>query len=173
MKKNRILSIALVFTLLLTVTCAQASPEDLNGELLPDFTVNTIDGKRFTLSDSLKTHELVLINFWATWCGPCCMEFPNLEAAWEQYGDRVDVIALSVEEGDNFDVLKNFAEEYALHFPIGRDEAYMFFGMEGTAIPTTLIVNRDSRVVAVEIGSKATVEEFTTLFDRLLDAEVQ
>lgn len=168
MKKRIPLFLVLILALSFVLSGAQAAPEDMLGQILPDFTAETIQGTTFSLSESLKTHDLVLINFWATWCGPCRMEFPFLETAWEQYGNQVDVIALSVEESDSFDVLRNFAGEYSLSFGIGRDESNLFFGMDGSAIPTTLIVDQDRRVVAVEIGSKASVEQFTALFDSLL-----
>ncbi len=168
MKRLTIMIILLTITLTLTISYVHASPEDLYGKVLPDFSVKTISGATFTLSESLKQHDLVLINFWATWCGPCCMEFPGLETAWEQYSDRVDVIALSIEDTDTFDVLKGFAGDYALRFPIGRDDGKMFDQMNGTAIPTTLIVDKNRRVVAVEIGAKSSAEEFTILFDSLL-----
>lgn len=71
MKKIAVLVLILVLTLTVIIPCAQASPEELNGRILPDFSAETIDGTTFTLSESLKTHDLVLINFWATWCGPC------------------------------------------------------------------------------------------------------
>ena len=163
-----ILTLALVFTLY--APCAQADPEDQMGKTLSDFSVKTVDGTTFKLSESLKTHDLVLINFWATWCGPCCMEFPCLEKAWEQYRDRVDVIALSVERSDNLKKLRTFADENGLKFSIGRDEKKLFDRMRGTAIPTTLIVDRNRCVVAVEIGAKTTAEAFTKLFDSLLGA---
>ena len=167
---EKLITLSLVLALLLTMVTvgAQADPEDMKGKIFPDFSVKTIDGRKFSLSDSLKTHDLVLINFWATWCGPCCMEFPFLEEAWEQYSDRVDVIALSIEPEDTVNVLKSFAAEYGLHFGIGRDKTGMFDNMGGNAIPTTLIVNRERRVLAVEIGSKTSAEEFTDLFDSLL-----
>lgn len=165
---KRILMISLFLALVLSIAYAQASPEDLYGKVLPDFSVKTISGSDFTLSNSLKTHDLVLINFWATWCPPCRMEFPALEEAWEQYADRMEVIALSVEETDTFGTLRGFAGENGLNFPIGRDTAGMFGNMGGTAIPTTLIVDRDRRVAAVEIGAKGSAEEFTDLFDSLL-----
>ena len=172
MKKFSVFAVVLFLAFALTLNLAKADPEDLYGQILPDFSVSTINGSTFTLSESLRNHDLVLINFWATWCGPCCMEFPFLETAWEQYSDRVDVIALSVEGTDTFDVLQSFARDYGLSFPIGRDDLNLFYGMNGTAIPTTLIVDKDQRVVAVEIGSKSSVEEFTGLFDNLLSAVV-
>lgn len=169
MKKTIIILMTFVLVMTTSLTNALASPEDLNGKIFPDFSVKTINGTTFTLSESLRTHDLVLINFWATWCGPCCMEFPFLETAWEQYSDRVDVIALSIESSDTPEVLRSFASEYGLNFSIGRDEFGMFNNMDGSAIPTTLIVNKEQRVVAVEIGSKSSAEEFTSLFDSLLN----
>ena len=170
---RRILSLVLVLAVVFGIATAQASPEDYQGQILPDFSVTTISGETFTLSESLKTHDLVLINFWATWCGPCQMEFPYLEEAWEQYGSRVDVIALSVEEADTHDVLTQFANDLGLRFPMGRDESNMFGTMGGSLIPTTIIVDKDRRVLTVEIGSKSSAQEFTSLFDSLLTAVSQ
>ncbi len=170
MKKTSFPVVIVALALILTTTCAQASPEDLYGQILPDFSVKTINDVTFTLSESLKTHDLVLINFWASWCGPCCMEFPSLETAWEQFGECVDVVALSVEDSDTMDLLKGFASDYGLRFSIGRDEGKMFDQINGMAIPTTLIVDQNRRVVAVETGAKNAPEEFISLFDSLLSA---
>ena len=170
MKRSLVILLAFALFAACSLPCAFASPEDWQGKTLPDFSVKTINGDTFTLSESLKTHDLVLINLWATWCGPCRMEFPYLETAWEQYGSRVDVIALSIESSDSFDVLRRFANEYSLNFAIGRDETNIFGMIGGTAIPTTLIVDKDMRIVAVEIGSKSSVDEFAALFDSLLSA---
>ena len=168
MRKMIGVTIIMILALSVCITCALAEPEDMQGQILQDFSTETISGTTFTLSESLKTHDLVLINFWATWCGPCCYEFPFLETAWKQYSDRVDVIALSVEEADTFDTLRGFAQENGLSFSIGRDQNRMFDTMGGSAIPTTLIVDKNRSVLAVEIGSKSSAEEFTQLFDRLL-----
>ena len=169
MKKLTTIALVLVMVFTLMVSGAHADPESMYGKTFPDFTVKTISGEDFTLSESLKTHDLVVINFWATWCPPCCMEFPFLQEAWEQYADRVDVIAMSVERSDTDKVLKNFAKEYGLTFSIGRDELKLLDQMRGDAIPTTLIVDRDGTVVSVDVGAKMSASEFTDLFDSLLD----
>ncbi len=168
MKKLFAVILAAALFLALGTGGALAGPEDWQGRTLPDFSVSTIAGSTFTLSESLKTHDLVLINLWATWCGPCRLEFPYLETAWEQYGSRVDVIALSIEDSDTLAVLRSFAIENHLSFAIGRDETNIFGMLDGNAIPTTLIVNRNMEIVTVEIGCKTSVEEFTSLFDDLL-----
>lgn len=169
MKKLTTIALILVMVFTLAVSGAHADPEAMYGLPFPDFSVKTIDGNTFTLSESLKTHDLVVINFWATWCEPCCMEFPYLQEAWEKYADRVDVIAMSIERTDTERYLQNFAKKNGLTFSIGRDENKLLDKMHGDAIPTTLIVDRDGKVVSVEIGAKMSVEEFTELFDSLLN----
>ena len=169
MKKLTTLVLVLMLVFTLAVSGAQADPEAMYGLPFPDLSIQTIDGGTFSLSESLKTHDLVLINFWATWCPPCRMEFPFLQEAWEKYADRVDVIAMSIEKTDTLKVLKNFAKENGLTFNIGRDENNLLDKMRGDAIPTTLIVNRDGKVVYVEVGAMTSVKDFTDLFDSLLN----
>ena len=166
---KKLIALALTLVLLLGAAGALADPESYYGKTLPDFTVKTLDGEDFTLSESLKSHDLVLINFWATWCGPCRMEFPFLQDAWQQYADRIDVIALSVEETDTIKKLQRFAEQNGLSFRIGRDETGIFSRMRGHAIHTTLIVDRDGKIVYVDVGAKISTDAFTELFDSLLN----
>lgn len=140
------------------------------GTVLPDFSVDTADGERFTLSEALKDHELVLINLWATWCGPCNMEFPFLEEAYSAYKDRVAVIALSVEESDTAQVLRQFAAEKRLSFPMGQDVDYVLSQtFSVTGIPTSLLVNQKQQVIWMETGAKSSVQDFTELFDTYLE----
>ena len=162
---------ALFLALALAALClagALADVKVMRGKTWSDFSVKTVDGGTFTLSEALRTHDLVVINFWATWCEPCCMEFPYLQEAWEKYADRVDVIAMSIERTDTERYLQNFAKKNGLTFSIGRDENKLLDKMHGDAIPTTLIVDRTGKVVSVDVGAKMSVEEFTELFDSLL-----
>ncbi len=140
------------------------------GSVMPDFTVETADGGSFTLSEALKEKKAVLINLWATWCGPCEMEFPYLQSAYEQYGDRVAVIALSTEKKDTPDVLTAYAEAHGLTFPIGSDSTVNLgsaFGVQG--IPTNIIVDRFGYVAFIEAGAQPSVSAFTRLFDVFID----
>ena len=74
---------------------AKKKPEELLGTKFPDFTMKTVDGGTFTLSEALKEKQVVLINMFATWCGPCKMEFPEMIRSYEERKDYVDVFAFS------------------------------------------------------------------------------
>lgn len=148
----------------------EALETDAPAEVLPDFTAQTVDGEPFTLSDALRSHDLVLINLFATWCPPCKMEFPYLEEAWEQSKDRVSVIALSIEPEDTDEMLRDYADEMGLTFPVGHEDGTDLLRFVTVGIPTTLLVDRDGRVLAVEIGAKTSTQDFLDLFDTYLPA---
>ena len=162
----------LAFLLTLSLLCASAlaeAPAEYLGKPLKDFTVQTIDGGTFTLSEALKDHDMVLINLWASWCGPCAMEFPYLEEAYARYSDRVAVIALSIEPTDTPEVLKSFAQEHGMTFPVGSDTQT---GLADTFsvmyIPTSVVVDRFGNVALAENGTQTGTARFTALFDYFL-----
>ena len=142
------------------------------GMLLPDFSVTTAEGETFTLSESLKDHDLVLINLWATWCGYCKMEFPYLEEAYEEYKDRVEVITLSTEYSDTAEVMLEFAKENNLTFLFAQDEKFRMtrcFNIEG--VPTSVLVDRNGQVVWTEVGAMPSTQAFRDVFDEYLPKE--
>lgn len=143
-----------------------AAPDDKN-VYVEDFTVTTIDGGTFTLSEALKDHELVLINIFFSGCGPCGMEFPYMQEAWTEHSDRVAVIALSVDPEDTDQVLQHYAETLGLTLPMGHEagtglaERFVTVGY-----PTTILVDQSRRVAKVECGALTSKEEFVKLFDQ-------
>ena len=110
---KRLMAVLLAFSLLLSIilvagiASAEEQTNDILGKPFPDFTVTDTEGNTFTLSEAMKDHEAVVINFWATWCKPCAGEFPFLNEAYKEYGDRVAFIALSIEKKDT---IENIAE---------------------------------------------------------------
>ena len=81
MRKAIALLLMMVLVLCVSIAAAEVT-KDFLGEPFPDFTVTDSEGKIFTLSEALKDHEAVLINFWATWCDPCKNEFPMLNKVY-------------------------------------------------------------------------------------------
>lgn len=135
------------------------------GDKIDDFTVTTYDGKSVTLSEVLKEKEAVLINIWATWCGPCRNEFPFMEEAYKQYSDKVEIIALSSEETDTDAVLAAFVAELGMTFNVARDTVGMADKLAVTAIPTSIVVDRFGTICFWEVGSVPDMASFIRLFD--------
>ena len=141
------------------------------GDRLQDFTFTTYDGQQHRLYDILQEKEAVLINLWATWCGPCRNEFPYLEEAYRQYQDRVEIIALSCEPSDSNAVLKAFADQYGLTFMIGQDPVGFLEALRISSIPTTLMIDRFGTICFLQSGAQPDTASFIRLFDAFLGDE--
>lgn len=120
------------------------------GDQAPDFTAQLVDGTTLTLSDL--QGKPVLINFWATWCGPCVMEMPAFEKLQADYGEEIAIVAVNC--GDDKATVTDFAEENGYTFPIALDEAYeisMLYPTNG--IPYTVILDEEGVVTQVSTGA--------------------
>ena len=148
---------------------AAAAEEAILGQPFPDFTATDTEGNTFTLSEALKDHEAVLINCWATWCSPCESEFPDLNAAYEKYGDRVAFIALSIEDNDTADIIAAFRESHGITFPMGRDEGMAVYGYtQSVYIPVTVIVDRFGNACFMQIGAFRGADDICRVLDVFL-----
>jgi peroxiredoxin len=117
----------------------------------PDFTLKDSEGHDVKLSDF--RGKVVLLNFWATWCGPCKIEMPWFVDFQRKYKDQgFSVVAVSLDE-EGWDVVKPFANDLKLNFPVllGNDEiAERFGGIQ--ALPTTMIIDQEGRVYSSHMG---------------------
>lgn len=125
------------------------APEPALGRPAPDFTLQTLDGRSFSLSELRGTP--VVLNFWATWCGPCQREMPALQTASERYGGAV-VIA-GIDQAEEAAVVQRFVDEMEITFPIPMDvssevgKRYHVSGM-----PTTYFVDADGIIRHIWMG---------------------
>lgn len=121
-----------------------------NPDPAPAFKVDTIDGKPLSLADYKS--KVILLNFWATWCGPCRSEVPDLVELQDRYKDQLQVIGLVVDDDDE-DAVKKFAEKYGINYPIAiaTDEMRTEYGGI-PALPTSFMLDQEGRVVQKHEG---------------------
>lgn len=135
------------------------------GDIMYDFEVITSDTTIFKLSEKLKTKKMVMINFWATWCGYCVAEFPYMNEAYEMYKDDVSIIALSSDDSNAN--IKSFKESNSLTFDMANnttiDDHFSF-----TGLPTTVIVDRYGMICDMYSGGIYTVREFQDHFEKYI-----
>ncbi|NIQ03853.1 MAG: redoxin domain-containing protein [Nitrospinaceae bacterium] len=119
----------------------------------PGFTVRNLKGNRVRLADY--QGQVVILNFWATWCGPCRVEMPGLENLYRRFRARgVTVLAVSLDRG-NSDKVQKFADGYQLSFPVLVDPNGQAESRYRTlTIPTTYVIDKRGMVVAVVDGAK-------------------
>lgn len=117
---------------------------------VPDVSVTTLDGE--TLHLARRTGEVLVVNFWATWCPPCRVEIPDLISLHEElHGAGLTVLGIAVDEGE--EVVQPFVEEQGINYPIVVDDgriADAFGGVYG--LPTTYVINPDGEVIHRTIG---------------------
>ena len=119
-----------------------AGPPQIN-ELARSYAATTLEGVSVSL-ESLRG-QVVLLNLWATWCGPCRMETPYLQAVYEEYKeDGFEVVGISMDTGDAADDVAMFVDEYQVTYTILHDptmqgmELYQVLGL-----PATFLIDRE------------------------------
>lgn len=133
------------------VFSAGSSPAEAGDMMAPAFAVKTVDGKTLKLSDL--RNKPVIVDFWATWCGPCRASMPDLNEMQARYGAKgLTVIGLSVDETGPAPV-KRFATQLGVRFTIAmaNDDILDAYGPI-RSIPTTFFINRKGEIVRRVIG---------------------
>ena len=132
----------------------------------PDFTVQDEKMNRVKLADF--KGKPIIINFWATWCGPCKMEMPYFEEAYNQYKDKINFMMVNLTDGqrDTIDSVRNFIENNKYTFPVYYDTEYSAANAYRTyQIPVTVFIGSDGMIKNMHTGSlresmlKAYIEE--------------
>lgn len=120
------------------------------GSYAPDFALIGMDGNEHRLSEVKKP---VLINFWASWCGPCRAETPDLNRLYNKYGEEFEILAVNVTVNDKEENAKKFVHFFDIKFPILFDrtgevtEMYQVLGF-----PTNIFVDKSGKIVFIANG---------------------
>jgi thiol-disulfide isomerase/thioredoxin len=121
-----------------------------NPDAAPDFKLSGLDGKSVTLADS--KGKVVLLNFWATWCGPCRAEIPDLVELQNKYKDRLQILGLVVDDDDH-EAINKFVEKFGINYPVSAatDDIRMQYGGI-PALPTSFVLDAEGRIVQKHEG---------------------
>ena len=132
---------------------AGRTPRNAKVTAAPDFTLESLDGKSMRLSDL--RGKAVLLNFWATWCGPCKIETPWLVELQNQYGSQgLQVIGVAMDDSGKEDIAK-FAKDMGVNYPVllGKEAVGDAYGGV-PALPESFFIGRDGKIVDKIIGLK-------------------
>ncbi len=128
----------------------------------PDFALNNLDGIEERLSDY--RGQVVFVNFWATWCGPCRMEMPYFVDLVNEYGNQGFVVLGIALDPREFERVPAFVDQMDINYPIMLDKkgvSQLYGGIQ--SIPTTFVVNKEGKVVSRIVGSRPKAE-----FERII-----
>lgn len=114
------------------------------GSQAPEFrAVPMTDTVQKTLADY--RGDVVLVNIWATWCGPCRVEMPSIQQLHESYGPRgLKIVAISIDEAGQSDAIREFTSDFKLTFEVLHDRsAAIRIGYQTVGVPETFVIGRD------------------------------
>ena len=136
------------------VDLGEAVPtESISENAAPDFTVTDADGNEVKLSDF--RGKGVVLNFWASWCGPCKSEMPHFQEAYEQYGEEVQflMVNMSTAFGDSRSDAEQVLTDGGYTFPVYYDtNAECAYGYGVTGIPMTFFIDKNGNLVSGKTG---------------------
>lgn len=138
------------------------------GDQMYDFTIKNVDGEERNLIQTLETKKAVMINFWASWCGPCKYEFPFLQEGYAANSDDFAIFAISTEPADGKSTILGFKETYGLTFDLfmSNELMYAFNNICGGEVPISVIIDRYGTISYVHKGCFMSVEDVHTIIKK-------
>jgi cytochrome c biogenesis protein CcmG/thiol:disulfide interchange protein DsbE len=143
------------------------------GDKIPDFSLKMFDGYNFQGKSEVKLSELrgnvVVINFWASWCKPCEQEAADLEQAWQYYQPSGDVVFLGADYVDTEPEARAYLEKFNISFPNGPDmgtRISQMFRIKG--VPETYFIDREGVLQYIQVGPFASIGQIQSIVDKLL-----
>ena len=135
------------------------------GDALPALKASDVEG---ALPDT--AGKVILLDFWASWCGPCKASFPELDKLHKAYGAR-GFLVLGISVDESAEDMREFLRNHPVSFPTVRDRAQVLVGAVGVdAMPTSLLVDRRGRIAVIHTGyhGQKTVDELNVEIEKLL-----
>jgi len=163
---NKMLKVMLIIltSVLLVAGCSSQAPRV--GELAPDFQLPNLEGQSISLSDF--RGEPVLVNFWASWCGPCRYEMPFIQEVYEEWSAS-GLVMLAINQGESLSTVDDFMQSGNYSFPVLLDtqgqvaDQYNILG-----IPATFFIDKDGIIQAIKIGSFSSTAEIEMMLSEII-----
>jgi len=146
----RLSKILFVIISMFLVGCSEKSGQN-NADKLANFTLPDLAGQQVSLQ-SFEGKKIVVVNMWATWCGPCRHEIPDFNAVYDAYKDRgVEFLGVSLDQ-NAAEVVPPFLNEIPIHYPVllGTPDLQFTYNIRG--LPTTFIIDKDGAVKRRFVG---------------------
>ena len=129
---------------------AETHPTDPPASIAPDFTMLDMDGNEVTLASFFG--KPIVLNFWASWCGPCKMEMPEIQKFYDKYGQEIHFLLVSVD--DSLDAAKTFISDSGYTFPVYFDTTSVgAYTYGASSIPLTFFIDAQGNLTAYYMGA--------------------
>ncbi len=152
MKRNKFIFIAIAI-MIIGFGAVLYGTSGSDSQKAPDFTLKDLSGKNVSLSDY--KGKVIVLDFWATWCGPCRMEIPSFIELQNTYKDDIVIVGVSLDQGGPAAV-EPFAEKNGINYPIlygNGNVTNAYGGIRG--IPTTFIIDQNFKIQRKYVGYQA------------------
>jgi thiol-disulfide isomerase/thioredoxin len=168
MNKGLLLSMGLLLIAFAYLAVTPPGPHPLLGTMATDLELELLEGGKFRLSDHLGS-QVVVLDFWASWCGPCRVTMPIIEKLVNEY-DESDVILYTINMAENPDEVRAFLRDAGVDVRVGLDPWFQAArAYDASALPQTVIIDKEGVIQAVHVGVDHNLsEELRVQLDTLL-----
>ena len=129
---------------------ADTHPTEPPANIAPDFTMLDMEGNEVTLASFFG--KPIVLNFWASWCGPCKMEMPEIQKFYDKYGQEIHFLLVSVD--DSLDAAKSFISDSGYTFPVYFDTTSVgAYTYGASSIPLTFFIDAEGNLTAYYMGA--------------------